>query len=134
MTQTLEQMLSPGSYIFEQPIFSKVFDGMVQIIRDSSKNHNIGRPTDLELYQMLMSRPKGFVSFRNTVAEFKKSAGISPSTPLAKNLSMYIHGEVFSLEPLLRDYLEHYMDLKDGIVPDGNVIAYRSFSSQYQQN
>ena len=134
MTQTLEQMISPGSNIFEQPIFSKVFDGMAQAIRDTSKNPGIEQPANLELYQMLVSRLNGFVAFRNNVAEFKKRAGIRPSIRLAQTLSLYIIRQIFKEYPSFQEYLVKYAHLGDGIVPDGAVPTYKFFKSSYSGN
>lgn len=132
MTQTLEQMLSPGSNIFEQPIFSKVFDGMAKIIRDTSKNPGFEAPKNSVLYEILLSSLDGIVAFRNQVSEFKKSSGIPLSATIAKKLSMYIHREVFDQNPLFRDYLEKYGELDGSIVTE--VPTYESFKSGYGGN
>lgn len=133
MTQTLEQMLSPGSNIFEQPIFSEVFEGMFQTILDTSKNPGIELPTNLELYQMLLSRLKSFVAFRSDVAKFKKRANIKPYIRLAQTLSFYVIRKIFKEYPYFQDYLAKYTYLRDGIVPDGTVQTYESFSHSRNQ-
>ena len=135
MTQTLEQMLSPGSNIFDQPIFSKVFDGMFQIIRDTSKNPDIELPTNLELYQMLLCRVKSFTVFRNNIAKFKKRTGMKPSIHLAKDLSNYITGQIFIEEPSFQGYLAEYVYVywRESVVSDGRVQTYESFSYQMRQ-
>jgi hypothetical protein len=130
MPQTLEARLSPGSNIFDQPIFLHVFEDMAQIIDRASKKGNIiDKPTSLELYHILMGSFVSYNSLRNRLKIVKKRARISRHIPLAKQVSGYIH-RVFEDDPIFREYLGQWRNLRYGIVPNVGAISYDGFRSE----